>query len=60
METHVTKSDETTPRDFMRRVGAVAASGAVATSSRVAARVQARAANSRVLGANDCISVGCA
>jgi predicted dehydrogenase len=54
------KSDETTRRDFIRQVGAVAAAGTVATSSLAggATRQAPGLAKSRVLGANDRINVG--
>jgi predicted dehydrogenase len=55
------KRDDTTRRDFMKKVGAgaVAAAGTVAGGERLAAARQAPAmAKGRVLGANDRINIG--
>jgi predicted dehydrogenase len=55
----MTKPDDTTRRDFMKQVGAVAAAGTVAAGGALEAARQATAVSrGRVLGANDRINVG--
>src|SRR5688572_28943772 len=55
----MTKRDDTTRRDFIKQVGAVAVAGTVAARERLDASRQAPTmAKSRVIGANDRINVG--